>query len=138
MEKELIDLSGLDIGVVFSAILLLLGIGTYAYHSLEGWDVVDCLYFSATTLTTVAYGDLHPTHDATKIFTVLFAIFGVGVMLTSATYLAHKYLLGQHMLFHRRMVKTTNRVTHKVEKTMKRLDHLSKDKKILGKIIPRK
>ncbi|MFH1133418.1 MAG: potassium channel family protein [Nanoarchaeota archaeon] len=132
------ETGALNIGVVISAIVVLLLIGTYAYYALEGWSVIDCFYFSATTLTTVGYGDLHPTHNATKIFTAVFAIFGVGVMLTSATYLAHKYLLGQHVLFHRRIVKTTNRVTHKVEKSMKRLDHLRKDKNIMGKIIPRK
>lgn len=73
---------------VLSAIFLamiLLSIGTFFFHHYEGWSYVDAFYFSTVTLTTVGYGDLAPTTDASKIFTALYAFFGIGIML---------YLLG--------------------------------------------
>ncbi len=64
------------------AAVSLLAIGTVAYHWFEGWSWVDSLYFSAVTLTTVGYGDLSPTTDAAKLFTVLYIVSGVTVIVT--------------------------------------------------------
>ena len=55
-------------------------IGTIAYMWLEGWSPVDALYFSVVTLATVGYGDLHPTTDVAKLFTVVYILFGLGVI----------------------------------------------------------
>jgi hypothetical protein len=32
------------------------------------------------TLATVGFGDLHPTTDAAKLFTILYILFGLGVI----------------------------------------------------------
>ena len=50
------------------------------YTWLEGWSPVDALYFSVVTLATVGYGDLHPTTDAAKLFTVVYILLGLGVL----------------------------------------------------------
>jgi hypothetical protein len=55
-------------------------IGTLVYRWLEGWSVVDALYFSVVTLATVGFGDLHPTTDAAKLFTVVYILSGLGVI----------------------------------------------------------
>ena len=60
------------------AVLILLS-GTLFYRSVEGWSWVDALYFSATTISTVGLGDLSPTTDISKLFTVLYIFVGVGV-----------------------------------------------------------
>lgn len=62
-----------------SAIGLIL-VGTVAYVGLEGWSPVDALYFSVVTLATVGFGDLHPTTDVSKVFTVLYILSGLGVI----------------------------------------------------------
>ena len=54
--------------------------GTLVYRWLEGWSVVDALYFSVVTLATVGFGDLHPTTEASKLFTVVYIVSGLGVI----------------------------------------------------------
>ncbi|HET7799863.1 MAG TPA: potassium channel family protein [Humibacillus xanthopallidus] len=55
-------------------------LGTLVYRWLEHWSVVDSLYFSVVTLATVGFGDLHPTTDAAKLFTVLYILSGLGIL----------------------------------------------------------
>jgi hypothetical protein len=67
--------------------LLLLGVsivagtGTIFYHFVEGWSLIDSLYFTVITLTTIGYGDPHPTTDLSKLFTIAFVLFGVSFIL---------------------------------------------------------
>jgi hypothetical protein len=61
------------------AILLVTGVLFYA--NVEGWSVLDSLYFSLVTLTTVGYGDLAPTTVASKVFTMVYLVVGIGVLL---------------------------------------------------------
>jgi voltage-gated potassium channel Kch len=72
----------------------LLGSGTLVYHKFEGWSVLDSLYFSVITLTTVGYGDLTPTRPGTKIFTMMFIIVGIGILLAFVNLVAKHALQG--------------------------------------------
>lgn len=65
-------------------VVVVLGIGTVVYRSLEDWGWIDSLYFSIVTLTTVGYGDLAPSTDASKLFTVVY--LAIGVSLLGATF----------------------------------------------------
>ena len=61
--------------------VLILAAGTTFYHFAEGWNVLDSLYFSVTTLTTVGFGDLVPKTEVGKFFTVVYILTGVGILL---------------------------------------------------------
>lgn len=69
----------------FQALLWLafsiLAIGTVTYHYTEGWSWVDSLYFCVSTLTTLGIGDLHPTTVGSKLFTILYLLIGIGILL---------------------------------------------------------
>lgn len=52
-------------------------IGGIAFDELEGWPLLDTVYFLTVTITTVGYGDICPETDAGKIFTVLYALIGI-------------------------------------------------------------
>ncbi len=71
-----------------SELLLIFGLlvivwlgGSIFYHLVEGLSVVDSIYFTAITLTTVGYGDFSPQTDAGKIFTAIYAFIGIGIFL---------------------------------------------------------
>jgi hypothetical protein len=62
------------------AVITLFG-GTIFYSAVEGWSVVDALYFSVTTLTTVGLGDLSPKTTIGKIFTIIYIFAGLSIIL---------------------------------------------------------
>ncbi|NUM45259.1 MAG: two pore domain potassium channel family protein [Anaerolineales bacterium] len=75
---------------LFMTVLVVLGTGTVYYHQAEGWSWVDALYFTVVTLTTIGYGDLHPTTPASKIFTIFFIFVGLGIISTFIVLLAER------------------------------------------------
>ena len=68
----------------------LLAIGTLFYHWVEGWRLIDALYFSVMTLATVGYGDFAPRTDAGKLFTIGFIFSGIGLFVAAATALGDR------------------------------------------------
>ena len=57
-------------------------VGTLVYHWLEGWSYLDALYFCVISLATVGYGDLTPTTPIAKIFTMVYVLNGVVILLS--------------------------------------------------------
>ena len=60
--------------------LLVLLFGTLAYSAIEDWSLVDSFYFSSVALTVVGFGDLEPSTDFSKIFTVFYIFSGVAIV----------------------------------------------------------
>lgn len=54
--------------------------GTIFYNQVEGLRIIDALYFSVVTLTTVGYGDFTPQTDFGKIFTIIYTLAGIGII----------------------------------------------------------
>ncbi len=62
-------------------LLLLLILGTAFYHVYEGLTIIDALYLTAMTVTTVGYGDFHPTTNEGKLFTIFLSLSGIAIAL---------------------------------------------------------
>jgi voltage-gated potassium channel len=67
---------------VFGAGALLVVIGTVTYSLGSGWNVVDALYFAVATLTTTSVSDpdLVLQDGWLKLFTVLYLLVGIGIL----------------------------------------------------------
>ncbi len=67
-----------DFKVLSIIMLLLISGSTVFYVRQEGWSIIDALYFSVMTMSTVGYGDLVPSTNISKIFTIFFTFVGIG------------------------------------------------------------
>lgn len=74
-------------------LIILTSSSTYFYTKVEGWRVLDSLFFVIVTITTVGYGDLTPQTDLGKLFTIILILLGVGAMIAFITTLA-KHAIG--------------------------------------------
>jgi len=81
-----------QIAAAVSGVAGLIGLGTATYHYLEGWTWIQSFYFSVVTLATVGYGDLHPTTDLSRLFTAVYILLGVGIVLASLGVIGASYL----------------------------------------------
>ena len=80
--RSLVDgASDPDARPLYIAAIGLLSLGTVFYSLVEGWTALDALYFSVTTLTTVGLGDYTPQTSAGKVFTIVYVLAGVSVIL---------------------------------------------------------
>lgn len=68
--------------ILVGAVVAVLVVGTVGYHYLEGWSWVDAFYFSAVAGSTVGFGDLSPTTNASKLFTVLYIFSAMSIITT--------------------------------------------------------
>eukprot|EP00549_Striatella_unipunctata_P015205 CAMPEP_0118702200 /NCGR_PEP_ID=MMETSP0800-20121206/17737_1 /TAXON_ID=210618 ORGANISM="Striatella unipunctata, Strain CCMP2910" /NCGR_SAMPLE_ID=MMETSP0800 /ASSEMBLY_ACC=CAM_ASM_000638 /LENGTH=400 /DNA_ID=CAMNT_0006603331 /DNA_START=81 /DNA_END=1283 /DNA_ORIENTATION=+ len=71
--------SALQLGIFFVVGYFLLGVLAFSYV-FENWTILDSLYFTVITFTTVGYGDLTPVTDSERIFVIFFAICGISIL----------------------------------------------------------
>jgi voltage-gated potassium channel len=54
--------------------------GTVGYMVVSGWSLIDGLYMTLITLTTVGFTEVHPLGDEGRIFTMSLLVMGVGLI----------------------------------------------------------
>jgi voltage-gated potassium channel len=73
------------IRIVLFSVLGAIALGTLVFHLLEGWSILDSLYVTVQTVTTVGFGDITPRTTVGRVFATLFMMVGVGVVLYALT-----------------------------------------------------
>lgn len=65
--------------LLFSILMLLVVVlfGICGYTWIEGWDLLDSLYMTIITLSTVGYGEVREIGPSGRVFTVLLIVFGL-------------------------------------------------------------
>ena len=66
--------------ILAASVVLWLAMATVVFCALEDWSWVDSFYFSAVAVTTVGFGDLAPTTDISKLFTVFYILGGISIV----------------------------------------------------------
>lgn len=95
---------------IYTAIFLLvvmLLIGVFGYMTISNYSLIDALYMTVITMTTVGFGEVVPLDDESKIFTI-FLILASVVIVGYALSIITEYILSRdHIeeLKHKRMQK---------------------------------
>jgi len=92
------------IGILTAALGVLIG-GAVIYKHLLHVNWVNAFYFCTVTLTTVGYGDIVPTTDTAKVFTMFYILVGIGIVATFATTLIKHVSLKREIRLTKRQIK---------------------------------
>jgi len=65
--------------ILFS--VLLIALGTAGYMLIEDWNLLDALYMTVITVSTIGYGEVHTVSPQGRIFTLVLIVLGVGFFL---------------------------------------------------------
>jgi len=93
----------------------LIAVGAMVVGPIEGWSVVQSLYFAVVSLTTVGYGDFVPTKLASEYFCIFWLPFSVGFM---------SLFLGNIAAFY---IRLSDKNIQRLERQMRRRMQLAKD-----------
>ena len=66
---------------IVSLLALLTGIGTLWFWLFEGWAIIDSVYMSVITLTTVGFEEIHPLSPQGRVFVIFYLVGGLGVFM---------------------------------------------------------
>ncbi len=64
--------------ISLTALTLIITLGSLGYILIEGWDLMDALFMTVITLTTVGFGVVHPMGKTGQIFTIGLIFVGGG------------------------------------------------------------
>jgi voltage-gated potassium channel len=66
--------------IAASLVILIIAIGTTGYNLIEGWGLLDSIFMTVTTITTVGYREVHPLSKGGMIFTIILILTGLGIV----------------------------------------------------------
>jgi len=66
---------------ILLALTVILVIGILGYSFIEGWSVLEALYMTVITLSSVGFMEVHPLSGTGRIFTMLLILCGSGVLI---------------------------------------------------------
>lgn len=83
-------------------LVVLVVVATVGFSSIEGWPLLDGLYMTVITISTVGYGEPRPLSPAGKLFTTAVILVGVGTLAYIATKTSETLLDPTRLRFRKR------------------------------------
>ena len=74
---------------------LIMMIGTVGYILIDDFEILDAIYQTGITFTTVGFGEIAPISDAGRFFTITLIIFGLGIFTLSTAILIDTIIKGR-------------------------------------------
>ena len=96
--------------------LLIIVVGTGGFVMIEGWAVLDALYMTIITLSTVGFKEMHTLSTSGRVFTIFLIVFGAFAAVFFIQSLANMVLEGQlqAILGRRKMEKKVQKLKNHV------------------------
>ena len=91
-------------------------------------SMLDAVWWTVATVTTVGYGDIVPITDTGKIVAIFFMFFGIGVLAISISVLGTQF-------YKRRFEKEEKEISHAQKLILQRMDDLEKNQEKLQNYI---
>lgn len=85
--------------VWFSVVALIIIIGTGGFMLLEGYSLLDAIYMTVITVTTIGYTEVQPLSDTGKIFNILLIISSFGTFTYAIARLTQFLISGEMALY---------------------------------------
>ena len=108
-------------------------IGSFLIFSVESQEpdsqinsMLDAVWWTVATVTTVGYGDVVPVSETGKIVAIFYMFFGIGVLAISISVLGTQF-------YKRRFEKEETDISHAQKLILERMDDLEKNQKDLQK-----
>lgn len=60
-------------------VVMMMMFGTLGYMAIDGFSLIDAIFQTGITFTTVGFGEIHPLSNSGRIFTITLIILGFGV-----------------------------------------------------------
>ncbi|MBN2120893.1 MAG: potassium channel protein [Candidatus Omnitrophica bacterium] len=84
-------------------VFLLIAVGTVGYVYIEGWSVLEGLYMTIITISTVGFHEVKQLSSQGKIFTIFLIIGSVGIFAYAVTVIINFIIEGQFSFITRRI-----------------------------------
>ncbi|PIZ55251.1 hypothetical protein COY28_02035, partial [Candidatus Woesearchaeota archaeon CG_4_10_14_0_2_um_filter_57_5] len=74
--QEIINRMKFAVGLMLG----LIGLSTYGFMHIMDWSLIDALWMTVMTITTVGYAEVHPLNTVGRIFAMFVMLLGVGIV----------------------------------------------------------
>ena len=108
-------------------------IGSFVIHSVESQhpdsqinSMLDAVWWTVATSTTVGYGDIIPVTETGKIIAIFYMFFGIGILGLSISVLGTSF-------YKKRFEKEEKEISHAQKLILDRMDDLEKNQEKLQK-----
>lgn len=99
--------------IVLIALGAVIAFGTAGYTYLEGWRIIDSMFMTVITISTVGYGEVNKLDGAGKVFSMILVFLGMSTIAVSTGSLTRAIIKGElsHTFGRRKLEKAIHKLS---------------------------